>query len=57
MDGIDTFDKLVDAKKQLNDTFMKIQTVNLFSARQNDALDASNDPEYRASQTMDHSQA
>jgi hypothetical protein len=40
MDGIDTSEKLLDTKKQLNDTIMKIQMVNLFSARQNDALNA-----------------
>jgi len=40
MDGIDTSDKLFDARKQLNDTWMQIQMVNLFSARQNEALNA-----------------
>jgi len=40
MDGIDTTDKLFDAKKQLNDTWLQIQMLNLFSARQNDALSA-----------------
>jgi len=41
MDGIDTSDKLFDARKQLNDTWMQIQMVNLFSARQNNVLNAS----------------
>jgi hypothetical protein len=40
MDGIDTTNKMTDARKQLNDTLMQIQMVNLFSARQNDALNA-----------------
>jgi hypothetical protein len=30
MDGIDTANKLFDAKKQLNDTWMQIQMLNLF---------------------------
>jgi hypothetical protein len=38
MDGVDTADKLLNAKKQLNDTIIKMQMVNLFSSRQNDAL-------------------
>jgi hypothetical protein len=40
MDRIDTANKLFNAKKQLNDTIMKVQMVNLFLARQNDALNA-----------------
>lgn len=42
MDGIDTFDKLFDSRKQLNDTIIKIQ-VNLMSARQNKANCINND--------------
>jgi len=38
MDGIDTSDKLFNAKKQLNDTWMQIQMTNLISARQNKAI-------------------
>jgi hypothetical protein len=38
MDGIGTSEKLFDAKKQLNDTWMQMQMVNLFLGRQNDAL-------------------
>jgi hypothetical protein len=30
MDGIDTANKLFDAKKQLNDTWMQVQVLNLF---------------------------
>jgi hypothetical protein len=40
MDGIDTSGKLIDAKKQLNDTWMQIQMVNLFSVRQTNAINA-----------------
>jgi hypothetical protein len=40
MDGIDTSNKLLDARKQLNDIWMQVQMLNLFSARQNDALTA-----------------
>jgi hypothetical protein len=38
--GIDTYEKLIDAKKQLNDTLKQIQMMNLFSARQNYAINA-----------------
>jgi len=38
IDGIDTSDKLLDVKKQLNDTWMQTQMVDFFSARQNKAL-------------------
>jgi len=38
MDGIDTFGKLFNAKKRLNYIWAQIQMVNLFSARQNDAI-------------------
>jgi len=38
MGEIDTSENLFDAKKQLNDTWMQIQMVNLFLGRQNDAL-------------------
>lgn len=30
MNGIHTFEKLHDTKKQLNDTWMQIQTANIF---------------------------
>lgn len=40
MNGIDTSDKLFDAKKLLNDTWIQIHMVNLFSACQNKALNA-----------------
>jgi hypothetical protein len=38
MDGIDTSEKLFDAKKQLNETLKQLQMANLLSARQNDAV-------------------
>jgi hypothetical protein len=38
MDGIDTFKKLADTKKQLNETCMRVQMMDLVSARQNDAI-------------------
>jgi hypothetical protein len=38
MARIDTPGKIADMEKQLNDTIMKIQMVNLVSARQNDAV-------------------
>jgi hypothetical protein len=38
MEGIDTSDKLIDARKQLNDTWMQMQMVDLFSTRRNEAL-------------------
>jgi len=38
VDGIDTSDKLFDAKKQLNDTWMQIQMVKEILARQNNAI-------------------
>ena len=38
MNGIDISEKVDDKNKQLNDAIMKIQMVNLFSARQNDAI-------------------
>jgi hypothetical protein len=40
MDSTYTSEKLIDAKKQLNDTWMQIQMVNLFSERQIDALNS-----------------
>jgi hypothetical protein len=40
MDGIDTANKLFNAKKQLNDIWMQIQMLNLFLARQHKALTA-----------------
>lgn len=40
MDGIETSEKLAYAKKQLNDICKQIQFVNVFWARQNDALNA-----------------
>jgi hypothetical protein len=40
MDGIDTSVKLIDARKQLNDTIMKIQMMDIFSVNQNKALNA-----------------
>jgi hypothetical protein len=38
MDGIDTSEKLLDAKKQLNETLKQLQMVNFLSARQIDAV-------------------
>jgi hypothetical protein len=38
MARIDTPGKIADMEKQLNETMMKIQMVNLVSARQNDAV-------------------
>ena len=38
MDGIDTSSRLADKKKELNDTFLKIQMMNLVSACQKDAI-------------------
>jgi hypothetical protein len=38
IDGIDISNKLIDARKQLNDTWMQIQMVKLFLGRQNDAV-------------------
>jgi hypothetical protein len=40
MDRIDTSEKLLDARKHLNDTWIQIQTVNVFWERQMDALNA-----------------
>jgi hypothetical protein len=40
MDGIETSEKLAYAKKQLNDICRQIQMVNLFSARQTNAINA-----------------
>jgi hypothetical protein len=40
MDGIDTSVKLIDARKQLNDTIMKIQMMSLVLARQKHATSA-----------------
>jgi len=37
MEGTDTSEKLLDAKKLLNDTIMQINMVNLVSAHQNNA--------------------
>src|SRR5207249_4671590 len=38
MNGIDISQKVDDKNKQLNDAIMKVQMVNLFSARHNDAI-------------------
>lgn len=40
MDDIDALEKLIDAKKQLNDTIMKIQMMSLVLARQKHAVSA-----------------
>ena len=40
MNGIDISEKVDDKNKQLNDAIMKIQMVNLFSARHKDAINA-----------------
>ena len=40
MNGIDLSEKVDDKNKQLNDAIMKIQMVNLFSARHKDAINA-----------------
>ena len=38
MDGFDTSEKLINAKKQLNDMFKQIQVVSLFWARHMDTI-------------------
>ncbi len=38
MDGIDTSEKLIDAKKQLNEIWKQSQMINFLSARQKDAV-------------------
>ena len=40
MDGIDTYGKLIDAKKQLNEVSMQIFMMNQFLRRQNYAVNA-----------------